>query len=163
MNKSTRKTSFNRAINRVLKSVITLRVVSFSALAAAQAGYPEKPVRIIVQFPPGSASDITARLVGQRLSQSWGKPVVIENLVGAAGSIGASHVARAEPDGHTLLMNGDAAMTTNVTLYEKLPYDPVKDFIPITVAVLSTNVLVVPPSVPARDVQELIKFAKSEP
>jgi tripartite-type tricarboxylate transporter receptor subunit TctC len=138
-------------------------VAFFTPIAAAQSGYPGKPVRFIVQFPPGSAPDITARLVGEQLSQSWGQPVLIENMLGAGGGIGAAHVARSAPDGYTLLFSGDAAMTTNVSLYEKLPYDPLKDFSPITLAVLSTNVLVVHPSVQARNVQELIALAKSQP
>ena len=123
--------------------MIALSVALFTAVAAAQSGYPEKPVRFIVQFPPGKAPDITARLVGQQLSEWWGRPVIVENMPGAAGNIGAAHVAKSVSDGYTLLFSGDAAMTTNVSLYEKLPYDPLKDFSPITLAVLSANVLTV--------------------
>jgi tripartite-type tricarboxylate transporter receptor subunit TctC len=105
-----------------------------------------------------------ARVVGQRLSEFWGQPVVVENLPGAVGNLGAARVAKAEPDGHTILASGDAAMTTNVTLFGKqLPYDPVKDFAPITLVALSTNVLAVHPSVPARNVKELVALARAQP
>lgn len=150
-------------MQQILRSVVALSVAFFTAVAAAQSGYPGKPVRFIVQFPPGAAPDVTARLVGQQLSESWGRPVIVENMLGAAGGVGAAHVARSAPDGYTLLFSGDAAMTTNVSLYDKLPYDPLKDFSPITLAVQSANVLVVHPSVQARNVQELIALARAQP
>lgn len=130
----------------------------------AQPTYPDKPVRIVVSFPPGAPADVMARVIGQKLSEMWGQPVIIENLPGASGNVGAARVAKAPPDGYTLVASGDAAMTTNVTLYgRQLPYDPLKDFAPVMLVVLSTNVLVVHPSVPARNVKELVSLAKLHP
>ena len=150
-------------MNTLIKSLLAAAMLTLAIGAVAQPAYPDRPVRVTVSFTPGTAADLTARLIGQYLGEAWGKPVTVENMPGAAGNIGAAHVARAAPDGYTLLMSGDAAMTTNVTLYEKLPFDPVKDFSPISIAVLSTNLLVVNPAVPARDVQELVKLARAEP
>jgi tripartite-type tricarboxylate transporter receptor subunit TctC len=146
-----------------MKALIAAALAFFSAFVQAQHAYPERAVRFVVQFPPGSAPDITARLVGEQLAGVWGKPVVVENILGAAGSVGAAHVARSAPDGHTLLFSGDAAMTTNVSLYESLSYDPLKDFLPITLAVEAANILVVHPSVPARDVAQLLALARAQP
>jgi tripartite-type tricarboxylate transporter receptor subunit TctC len=130
--------------------------------AAAQSGYPEKTVRIVAISPAGSPADMSARLVGQKFNEAWGKPFVIENVIGAAGSIAAERVAKAAPDGYTLLMSGDAAMTANVSLY-KLSYDPTRDFAPISIVVLTPNILVVHPSLPARDVKQLVALARSRP
>ena len=134
------------------------------SLVPAQS-YPEKPVRIIVGFiAGGSGADLIARLVGPKLSEWWRQPVIVENIPGQVGSIGAARVAKAPPDGHTIVATGDAAMTTNVALYGKqLPYDPTKDLVPITLVALSTNILVVHPSVPARNVKELVALAKANP
>ncbi len=146
-----------------------LRVLSLLPLLlavtgpAAQSSYPEKPIRIIVQTPPGAAPDILARLLGQNLTEAWGKPVIVENAPGAAGIVAAEKLAKSAPDGYTLGMPGDAPMTTNVTLYGKLPYDPLRDFAHITIVAETMNMLVVHPSVPAKNVQELIALAKSQP
>ncbi|MFN0301229.1 MAG: Bug family tripartite tricarboxylate transporter substrate binding protein [Burkholderiales bacterium] len=146
-----------------------LRVLSLLPLlitvtgAAAQSSYPDKPIRIIVQTPPGAAPDILARLLGQNLTGAWGKPVIVENAPGAAGIVAAEKVAKSAPDGYTLGMPGDAPMTTNVTLYGKLPYDPLRDFAHITIVAETMNMLVVHPSVSAKNVQELIALAKSQP
>jgi tripartite-type tricarboxylate transporter receptor subunit TctC len=138
-------------------------MAALAGVAAAQTAYPEKPVRFVIGFPPGGAPDLTARVVGQALGDTWGKPVIVESMVGAGGGVAATHVAKAAPDGYTLLFSGDAALTTNVTLYDKLPYDPLKDFQPITLAVTATNILVVHPAVAARDVRELVDLAKAQP
>jgi tripartite-type tricarboxylate transporter receptor subunit TctC len=131
--------------------------------ASAQPSYPEKPVRIVSPFAPGSGADISARIATQKLSEVWGKPVVVENVPGAAGSVGAERVAKSAPDGYTLLFSGDAAMTTNVTLYQKLAYDPLRDFAPIMNFVETPNVLVVHPSLPVKNVKELVALAKAHP
>lgn len=132
--------------------------------ASAQSGYPEKPLRIVAGFVPGAPADIMARVVGQKLSEFWGQSVIVENLPGAVGNLGAARVAKSAPDGYTIVASGDAAMTTNVTLFGKqLPYDPLKDFAPITLVALSTNVLAVHPSVPARNVKELVALARAHP
>jgi tripartite-type tricarboxylate transporter receptor subunit TctC len=134
----------------------------FTSAACAQ-GYPDRQVRMLVGFPPGGAPDLTARVVAQALSETWGKPVVVEAVTGAAGNIAAGHAAKAASDGYTLLMSGDAAMTTNVSLYEKLPYDPLKDFSPITLVTIAPNVMMVHPSLTARSINELVALAKAQP
>lgn len=136
--------------------------VVVSGGAAAQSSYPEKAVRIITNAP-ASLPDNVVRVVGQKLSELWGKPVVIENVAGAAGNVAAERVAKSAPDGHTLLFIGDAAVTTNVALYQSMPYDPLKDFAPVSMVADSVNILVVHPEVPAKSVAELVALAKAQP
>jgi tripartite-type tricarboxylate transporter receptor subunit TctC len=131
--------------------------------ACAQASYPEQPVKIVVGFPPGVAPDITSRLLADKLGEAWGKPVVVENVAGAGGNIAVERVAKAAPDGHTLLMGGNASLVVNPNLYAKLSYDPAKDFAYITQVFIVPNVLVVRTDVPARTIQELIALGKSQP
>jgi tripartite-type tricarboxylate transporter receptor subunit TctC len=146
------------------KLVLTVCALVAPCGAVAQSGYPEKAVRIVAGFVPGATADVMARVVGQKLSEYWGQPVVVENLPGAVGNLGAARVAKAAPDGYTIVVSGDAAMTTNVTLFGKqLPYDPTRDFAPITMVALSTNVFAVHPSVPAKSVKELVALAKASP
>jgi tripartite-type tricarboxylate transporter receptor subunit TctC len=150
-----------------MKLLTCIALLLFNCLTAslswAQPTYPDRPVRIVVPFGAGAPADIISRLTGAKLMEWWRQPVVIDNVPGAAGTVGAARVAKTAADGYTLLMSGDAAMTTAVTLYDKLAYDPLKDFVPITLATLSTNILVVHPSVPARSVQELVALAKANP
>lgn len=147
-------------MNRMLGTVALLLMVPG---ASAQTGYPEKPVRVVAPFPAGSGADISARIVTQKLGELWGRPVVVENVPGAAGSVGAERVAKSAPDGYTLLFSGDAAMTTNVTIYPKLAYDPLRDFAPIMNFVETPNILVVHPSLPVKSVKEIVALAKSRP
>jgi len=140
----------------------TFLALGIAGAAAAQT-YPDRPVRLIVPFSAGAPADIMARVVTSKLSESWGKPVVLEHVPGLVGSIGAERVAKAPADGYTFLVSGDAAMTTNVTLYPNLPYHPLKQLAPITLAVESTNILVVPPSLPVQNVAELVALAKAQP
>jgi tripartite-type tricarboxylate transporter receptor subunit TctC len=149
--------------------IATLLAASAVVLAAdamrdahAQA-YPAKPIRFIVPFPAGGATDVVARTVGQKLSENLGQPVIVDNRPGAGGNIGAEVVANAPADGYTLLVCSAAEVAINVSLYKKLPYDPVKDFAPVTLATSAPLVLVVHPSIPARSVQELIGLARSRP
>ncbi len=128
--------------------------------AAYAQPYPSKAVRMIVPFPPGGGTDYTARLLGQKLGEMWGQPVVIENRPGASTIIGSEIVAKAAPDGHTLLM-GSVNHTINPSLIAKLPYDTIKDFAPVTVAVTAAYVLVVHPSLPVKSVKELIALARA--
>jgi tripartite-type tricarboxylate transporter receptor subunit TctC len=130
---------------------------------SAQSSYPEKPVRVVAPLPPGTGADISARIMTQKLAELWAKPVVVENVPGAAGSVAAERVAKTTPDGYTLLFSGDAAITTNVTTYPNLAYDPLRDFAPIMNVVETPNILVVHPSLPARTVKELVALAKSRP
>lgn len=147
-------------MNHKLQLVLLL---SIPVGALAQTSYPEKPVRVVAPFPAGSGADISARIVTQKLAEVWGRPVVVENVPGAAGSVGAERVAKAAPDGYTLLFSGDAAMTTNVTIYPKLAYDPLRDFAPVMNFVETPNILVVHPSLPVKSVKEIVALAKSRP
>ena len=137
-------------------------VVGFVESGAAQ-NYPEKSIRIVTITPAGSPADLIARLLGDKVSAAFRQPVVVESVAGAAGNLAAAHVARATPDGYTLLMSGDAAVTTNVTLYRNIPYDPRKDLSPITQVVATPNILTVHPDIPAKTVAELVTYAKANP
>jgi len=138
----------------------------FAALAAgsasAQSAYPEKPVHVVVGFPAGSAPDIVARLLCQKLSESLGKPVPVEDIAGAAGNIAAERVARSAPDGYTLAFAANAQLIINPGLY-KLSFDPIRDFAPISEVYLSPNILVVGNAVNAKSVRELVALAKAQP
>ncbi len=129
---------------------------------AAQTTYPEKPIRLIVGFPPGSQSDAVARLLGQRLAESLGQPVLVDNAAGAGGNIAADRVAKAAPDGYTLGLLAQPQLAINPSLY-KLAYDPVKDFAPVSQVSAVPTMLVVHNAVPAKNVQELIKLARARP
>jgi tripartite-type tricarboxylate transporter receptor subunit TctC len=138
-----------------------LLVPAGGALAQVQA-YPNKPIRVVVPFPPGGSTDFLARIVGQKLTAAWGQQVIIDNRPGAGGTVGAAEAARAAPDGYTLLM-GAVHHEIATSVYAKLPYDFQKDFAPITTVAIVPNVLVVNPSIPANSVKELIAHAKANP
>ena len=142
--------------------ILVLSAWQVADLPAAQLSYPERPVRMIVNRPPGSQTDTVARLLGQKLAESLGKPVVVVNLVGGAGNIGADRVAKAIPDGYTMGLLADTQIVVNPSLY-RLPYDSVRDFAPISQICTFANVLVVNNAVPATNVQELIALAKAHP
>src|SRR5262249_18779997 len=125
--------------------------------------YPVKASRLIVPFPPGGPLDVVARSVGQKLSEAWAQPVVVDNRPGAGGNIGADLVAKSAPDGYTILEGALSTHAVNVSLYNRMPYDPVRDFAPITLVAVTPNVLVLNPSVPANSVKELIAYAKANP
>jgi tripartite-type tricarboxylate transporter receptor subunit TctC len=153
-------------MNRTIATTGTLSTMALllTALgASAQTNYPEKAVRIVVPFPAGSSPDVITRVVSQKFSEAWGKPVLVENIAGAAGSVAAERVAKSAADGYTVLFSGDAATTTNVTLYAKLVYEPLRDFVPIMNFVETPNILVVHPSMPVRNVKDLIALAKARP
>src|SRR5689334_17124717 len=152
-----------------IMDVRTLRVARFLAcilaaclpIASASAAYPEKPIRLIVPSPPGGGNDIMARLSGQKLAEAWGKQVLVDNRPGAGGAIAFEMAARAEPNGYTLLLG-----STNFTVLPdmtKVNYDPIKDFVPVSLMATSMNILLVHPSVPARSTKELIAVAKANP
>ena len=130
--------------------------------SAAQTNYPEKPIRMVVGLPPGSQPDTIARLLGQKLAEAWGKPVLIDNVTGAAGNIAADRVAKAAPDGYTLGLLSQTQIVVNPSLY-KLAYDPVKDFAPVSQVTVSPYMLVVHNAVAAKSVQELVALAKAQP
>ena len=134
-----------------------------STAASADIAYPVKPVRLVVGFAPGGGTDATARTISVKLGPELGQQIIVDNRPGAAGNIATEIVARATPDGHTILLGTIAALAINVSLYDKLPFDPIRDFAAVSLAVSATNVLVVHPSVPAHSVKELIALAREKP
>jgi tripartite-type tricarboxylate transporter receptor subunit TctC len=146
---------------QVLLSAAVLSLASH--LAAAQEVYPSKPIRLVVPFPAGGVTDIMARDLGQQVAEAWGQTVLVENRGGANGAIGSELVAKAKPDGYTLLVGTTGTHAINPGLYPKLPYDAIKDFAPVALLGNVTNVLVVHPSLPAKSVADLIALAKSKP
>jgi tripartite-type tricarboxylate transporter receptor subunit TctC len=152
-------------VNPGLTLVAALSALFFSqALSIAHAqSYPSKPVRMVVPFPPGGGTDVIGRLLAQHLTGALKQQVIVDNRAGAAGRIGAEHVARSAPDGYTLLMATTTVIITAPALFPKLPYDSVRDFAPISPVSTGTYVLVVHPSVPARSVKQLIALAKARP
>ena len=137
---------------------------SSSVLPAADAQpYPSKPIRIVVPFPPGGIADVMARVIGQKFTDAWSQPVVVENRAGAGGNIGADIVAKSPPDGYTLVMGSIGTHAVNVSLFSKLPYDPVKDFAPVALTIEADGLLVLHPSVPVKTVKELLALARARP
>lgn len=145
-----------------LAAVMAALVLALPAVGRAKE-YPEKPIHLVVGFPPAGANDILARLFGQKLSEKLGQPVIIENKPGANAIIATDHVARAAPDGYTLLIGASGAMTVNPGVYEKLSYDPVKDFEPITFLASFALIMAVHPDVPVKTLPEFIAYAKTKP
>ena len=143
--------------------IVTLIAAALLSTSAGAQSWPQKPVRFIVPFAPGGATDIAARMLGEKLGQIWGQSVVIENRAGAGGALGASEAARAAPDGYTLFFPSGSVMTANQFVYAKLNYDPEKDFIPVTNVVSGPQVLVVPASSPYKTVKALIDGARANP
>jgi tripartite-type tricarboxylate transporter receptor subunit TctC len=147
------------------KPLITAALLA--ALAPAQwavaQSYPTKPIRWIVTYPPGGPTDVVARAIGAKLTEAWGQQIIIDNRAGAGGMIGTELGARAAPDGYTLLFGTSAGMTINPALQSRLPYDPVKDFAPVSLLVINPQLLVLNPTVPANSVKELVALAKAKP
>jgi tripartite-type tricarboxylate transporter receptor subunit TctC len=133
------------------------------SIATAADAYPSRPIRIIITVVPGGGADVTSRTVGQKLTEAWGQQAIVDNRPGGNGAVGMSLAANATPDGHTIVLGTIGPVAVNPSLYSKLPYDPVKDFVPIARAVSALNVLVVHPSVPAKSVKELIAHARANP
>jgi tripartite-type tricarboxylate transporter receptor subunit TctC len=151
-----------------VSAAIAVTAAGFSCGALAQksdAGpkYPSRPIRFICPYVPGGAGDIFTRTVGQKLSDSLGQPVVVDNRPGANGGIGTDIVAKAQPDGYTLLMGNSGPLTINPVLYKKVPYDPIKDFAPVSQGTSYMYVLVVPPSLPAANIGDFIGVLKAKP
>ncbi len=142
---------------------IAAAIVVVAAPAFAQSAYPSKPVRLVVPFPAAGTTDIIARATAQKLSEAWGQQVIVDNRPGAAGNIGSELVAKAAPDGYTLLMGTVGTHAINPSLYAKMPYDHVKDFVPVILVAGVPNVLVVNPDLPVKSVPELIAYAKANP
>jgi tripartite-type tricarboxylate transporter receptor subunit TctC len=146
-----------------LRKLFALALAALFATSAAAQSWPQKPVRFIVPFPPGGATDISARLLGEKLSQIWGQSVIIENRGGAGGGVGAAEAARATPDGYTLFFPSGSVVTANQHVYARLNYDPEKDFVPITNVVSGPQVLTVPANSPYKTVKDLIDAARAAP
>ena len=147
---------------RIPALALSMSAMLIAGNASAQATYPERPIRIVVGFPHGSAVDIVARLLGQKFSDAFGKPVVVDNATGAAGNIAADRVAKAAPEGYTLGLMGQGQIVINPSLY-RLSYDPVKDFAPVSQVTGSSPMLVVHNAVPAKSVKQLVALAKAQP
>ena len=153
-------TPLTRRLALAALAAVTVAALPDPSLAQA---WPSKPVTVIVPFPAGGTTDIVARLTAQKLSEAWGQPVIVDNRAGAGGNIGSAMVAKAAPDGYTLLMGTVGTHAINASLYDKMPYDVVKDFAPITNVAAVPNMLVVTPSLPVNSVPELIAYAKQNP
>ena len=148
---------------RLAASIAAAVIATLGAASADAQVYPSKPVRIIIAQAPGSATDVISRVVGNRLQEALGQPVIIEARPGAGGAVGTEAAARSAPDGYTLFMANNSTHGSNPALYTKLPYDAVNDFAPITLVAAVPYVLVVDPSLPVKSVQDLIALAKSKP
>lgn len=135
----------------------------FGAAASTACAFPDRPVRIVALNPPGGVSDIVARTLGERLAERWRTGVVVDNRVGASGIVGSEIVARATPDGHTLLLGFVGNLAINPTLFRKLPYDPIRDFAPVSLAARSPIVVVVNPALPVKVLKDLIAMARAQP
>jgi tripartite-type tricarboxylate transporter receptor subunit TctC len=148
---------------QALCGATALALLLSAGAATAQTSYPDKQVRMLVGFAAGGPADIAARIVADGLSEAWGKPVVVENVTGAAGNVSADRVAKSAPDGYTLTMAASSTIVTNVSLYDKLPFDPVKDLVPISQVCFTPNILALNNDVPAKNLQELVALARARP
>ena len=153
-----------RLASNLLAALLAALAVLLTAQAAlAQSSYPNRPVKILVGFTPGTAPDLAARILADRFAEAWGSPFVVENVPGAGSNIATAQVAKATADGYTLLMGGNSSLVINPSLYETLPFDPQKDFAPISQVFIAANVLAVPTELPVKSVAELAALAKANP
>ena len=146
-----------------MKYLLGLALLGVASIVHAQTSYPSKSIRFIIPFTPGGSADIFARPIAQKMSESMGQQVVVENRPGAGGVLGSEVAAKAPPDGYTMMMGLTANVAVNPTLYKKLSYDPLRDFAPVTLIAAAPYVLLVPTSLPAHNVKELIALARSKP
>jgi len=149
--------------NKTLSVILALATTLVTGAAVGQAAYPDKPIKLVVPFAPGGASDLTGRTLAQKMGDLLGQPIVVENKPGANGAIGTESVAKAAPDGYTILLTDRGSLTVNPALYAKLPYDPVKDFSYIGIATDGPYVLVVNPKLNVSTLAELVALAKAKP
>ena len=150
-------------IERTWSRLIALAALSLLPVLAAAQAWPAKPVRMVVPFPAGGATDVVARLLAQKLSEAWGQSVIVENKAGAGGNIGADMVAKAAGDGYTLLMASGSIVTANPHMYKAMPFDAAKDFVPVTNVASGPQVIAVGPGSPVKDLKEFIAYAKAHP
>ena len=140
-----------------------LAILLLMVVPVAAQTYPDRPIRLLVGFAAGGPADISARVLGDRFAEAWGQPVVVENITGAAGNIATERVAKASPDGYTLLLAASATIVTNPSLYQKLAFDPVNDLAPISQVCFTPNLLVVPGDLAVKSVKELVAYARAQP
>ena len=153
----------SRLSRRAILGAGALALTSVPFPGLAQPSYPNRPITLVVPFAAGGSTDVVARLVAQKMSDILGQQMVVENVVGAGGNVGAARIAKAEPDGYTILMGTVATHALNPLILKRKPYDPVTDFTPVALLAIVPNVLIVNPSLPAKDVQELIALLKADP
>ncbi len=149
-------------MKRCTTAIFGFLLIGLSHLVMAQS-YPARPIRIVVPFPAGGIADLFSRHIGQKFNDAWGQPVVVDNRPGAGGNIGAEIVAKSPADGYTLVMGSIGTHSVNVSLFSKLPYDPLRDFAPVALVMEAEGLLVLHPSVPAKSVKELIALARARP
>ena len=149
--------------NLVRKLIVALGMLGFASMIAVAQSWPQKPIRMIVPFPPGGGTDFVGRLVAKHLSQRLGQTIFVENRGGANGTVGLQALMQSNPDGYTIATTSDTPLTVNPLLYENLPYEPLRDFVLVATVARSAEMLAVHPSIPARNVPELIAFAKENP
>jgi tripartite-type tricarboxylate transporter receptor subunit TctC len=149
-----------RSLGRLL---VVVCAMPMAGAAAGAEDFPSRPLRLLVPFAPGGNTDILARAVGAKVAEHWGRPVVVDNRPGGAGVVACELVARASPDGHTILVGSTGELAVNQSLFRKLPYDVARDFTPITLGTISPLLLVRHPSFAPRSVKELVEFAKARP
>lgn len=153
-----------KSMNSIIGSLLVLAgTVAATPVHAQASSYPDRPIRLVVPFPPGGGADTTARMLAQKMSERLGQPMTVENKPGANGLVGTDAVAKAAPDGYTILMTDRGALGINPSLYAKLPYDPRKDFAPVGIATDGHYVLVVSSAVPVTSLAELVSLGKSKP
>src|SRR3954469_23176928 len=145
-----------------MRFYVLLTCLLVGCAAAAETKYPSKPIRLISAYAPGGGNDTMARALAQRLTEAWGQQVIVDNRPGANGLLACEITAKAPPDGYTLLMASISSHAINPALYKKIPYDPIRDFVPVSLLGTTANVLVVHPSVPAKTVKELAAYAKAK-
>ena len=149
-------------MTRTNKILAVIALLAIASTSVAQS-YPAKPIRIVVPFPAGGIADLFGRVIGQKFTEAWGQPAVVDNRPGAGGNIGADLVAKSPPDGYTLVTGSIGTHAVNVSLFSKLPYDPIRDFAPVSPIMEAEGLLVVHPSVPVKTVKELIALARARP
>jgi tripartite-type tricarboxylate transporter receptor subunit TctC len=152
-----------RYLSHIAKLAIAAACLITAPMFAAAQSYPNRPIHLVVGFPPGGINDIVARIVGQKMSEGLGQPVIVENRGGAGGTIGADWVSKATSDGYTLLLGSVSNLAMAPSLYASLPYDPTKDFTPVGLVAAAPNIMVVNPDFPVRSVKDLIELAKQKP
>jgi tripartite-type tricarboxylate transporter receptor subunit TctC len=152
-----------RYLSHIAKLAIAAACLITAPMFAAAQPYPNRPIHLVVGFPPGGINDIVARIVGQKMSESLGQPVIVENRGGAGGTIGADWVSKATSDGYTLLLGSVSNLAMAPSLYASLPYDPTKDFTPVGLVAAAPNIMVVNPDFPVHSVKDLIELAKQKP